>query len=60
MLDWVDALASYEKHEDYADFAALYEWEGKVESAEYLKQASFFERTNQVTRSSMQQLNKND
>ncbi|MDO5667621.1 MAG: TIGR02221 family CRISPR-associated protein [Alcaligenaceae bacterium] len=50
MLDWVDALSSYEKHGDYADFAELYEREGMSSAAEQLQQAAFFERTNQISR----------
>lgn len=49
MLDWVDALASFEKSGDFSDFAELYKREGLEQSAGLLEQASFYERTNQIT-----------
>lgn len=48
MLDWVDALASFEKHGDYDDFTELYQREGMDDLGNYLHQASFYERINQV------------
>jgi CRISPR-associated Csx2 family protein len=48
MLDWVDALASYDKDGDYAAFADLHIRLGDTDTAEYLKQAAFFENTNQA------------
>jgi CRISPR-associated Csx2 family protein len=49
LLDWVDALASYDKDGDYAAFAGLYERAGgEGATAGLLKQAAFFERTNQI------------
>ncbi|MDO5679478.1 MAG: TIGR02221 family CRISPR-associated protein [Pelistega sp.] len=48
MLDWVDALASFEKSGDFSDFTSLYEREGLNQLAGLLEQASFYERTNQI------------
>jgi CRISPR-associated Csx2 family protein len=48
MLDWVDALASYDKDGDYAVFSDLYVRLGGANIAEYLKQAAFFENINQA------------
>lgn len=48
MLDWVDALSSYDENGDYGAFAPLYERAGQNEAAEFLAQAAFFERTNQT------------
>jgi CRISPR-associated Csx2 family protein len=48
MLDWVDALASYDKNGDYAAFADLYVHTNKSNIAEYLRQAAFFEHSNQT------------
>lgn len=48
MLDWVDALASFERHGDYDDFTELYQREEMDDLANYLHQASFYERINQV------------
>ncbi len=48
MLDWVDALASYDFNGDYGVFASLYERSGQSDAAGYLAQAAFCERTNQT------------
>lgn len=46
MLDWVDALASYDKDGDYGVFAPLLERDGLASGdAALLRQAAFFERT---------------
>lgn len=46
LLDWVDALASYDKDGDYGVFAGLLQAEGMPASAaNLLRQAAFFERT---------------
>lgn len=46
MLDWVDALATYEKDGDYGPFAALLEADGMEPGrAALLEKAAFFERT---------------
>lgn len=47
MLDWVEALASYDKDGDYGVFAPLLERDGMEASrANLLDRAAFFERTN--------------
>lgn len=48
MLDWIDALSSYDKDGDYGSFAPLYEAAGETAAAELLRRAAFFERINQV------------
>ncbi|WP_374690952.1 TIGR02221 family CRISPR-associated protein [Accumulibacter sp.] len=46
MLDWVDALATYDKDGDYGVFAPLLEDDGMAAgTAERLAQAAYFERT---------------
>jgi CRISPR-associated Csx2 family protein len=46
MLDWVDALATYEKDGDYGPFAALLKADGMEPGrAALLEKAAFFERT---------------
>lgn len=46
MLDWVDALATYDKDGDYGVFAPLLTADGMAASgAERLAQAAYFERT---------------
>ncbi|WP_204322538.1 hypothetical protein, partial [Streptococcus pneumoniae] len=46
MLDWVDALTTFDKDGDYGVFSELLINEGFDEShADSLKQASFYERT---------------
>lgn len=46
MLDWVDALATYDKDGDYGVFAPLLAADGMDSAqARFLAQASFFERT---------------
>jgi CRISPR-associated Csx2 family protein len=47
MLDWVDALVSFDKSGDYGVFAPLFVQAGNKEAAESLKAAAFYERTNQ-------------
>lgn len=47
MLDWVDALATYDKDGDYGVFAPLLQQDGLGEAdAAQLKRAAFYERTN--------------
>ena len=46
MLDWVDALASYETDGDFRPFADLLD--ANTEAAAKLREASFFERTNNI------------
>jgi CRISPR-associated Csx2 family protein len=48
MLDWVDALASYDKNGDYTAFADLYTRANKPDIAGHLRQAAFFEQSNQT------------
>ncbi|MDR2689717.1 MAG: TIGR02221 family CRISPR-associated protein [Azoarcus sp.] len=49
LLDWVDALASYDKDGDYGVFSALLINDGMPEDrAKALQQASFLERVNHV------------
>lgn len=46
MLDWVDALATYDKDGDYGVFALLLDQDGmKPKQSELLKLAAFYERT---------------
>lgn len=46
MLDWVEALATYEKDGDYSVFAALLKADGlPAAKAELLEKAAFYERT---------------
>jgi hypothetical protein len=46
MLDWVDALATYDKDGDYGVFAPLLEADGMDQGrADQLARAAFFERT---------------
>lgn len=46
MLDWVDALSTFDKDGDYSSFAPLLVKEGFSENdADQLKQAAYFERT---------------
>lgn len=46
MLDWIDALTTFDKDGDYGEFAPLLIKEGLAENdAKQLKQAAFFERT---------------
>lgn len=46
MLDWVDALATYEKDGDYGPFGALLQADGmEAGRAVLLEKAAFFERT---------------
>lgn len=46
MLDWVDALSSYDKDGDYSVFADLLQKDGLAPNmADQLRQAAFFERT---------------
>jgi CRISPR-associated Csx2 family protein len=47
MLDWMDALVSFDKNGDYGIFAPLFAQAGNEEAAESLKTAAFYERTNQ-------------
>ena len=50
MLDWVDALSSYDKDGDYGVFASLLQHDGlRADQARSLKQAAFFERTSNAT-----------
>lgn len=52
MLDWVEALASYEKDGDYGPFAALLGEDGMdPQRADLLTQAAFFERTSNPVKS---------
>lgn len=44
MLDWIEALANYDKDGDYGVFAPLLEQDG-MERADELKQAAFYERS---------------
>lgn len=47
MLDWVDALSTFDKDGDYFQFASLLTKQGLAEStAEQLTQAAFFEHIN--------------
>ena len=46
MLDWVDALASYENNGDFRQFADLLP--ASPEAATSLREASFYERTNNI------------
>jgi CRISPR-associated Csx2 family protein len=48
MLDWVDALAIYDRNGDFSVFAQLFEGAGAQDAAEQLRKAAFFERTNQI------------
>ena len=48
MLDWVDALASYDKDGDYAVFAELYARANDPDVASNLRKAAFFEQCNQA------------
>ena len=49
MLDWVDALAAYDKDGDYGAFAPLLTAEGMADgTADLLARAAFMERTNNV------------
>lgn len=48
MLDWVDALASFDNSGDYGTFAPLLEHAGEPDAADRLRRAAFFERTNQI------------
>jgi CRISPR-associated Csx2 family protein len=48
MLDWVDALASFDKNGDYRVFAKLYKNAGEDDIGTHLEHASFFERINQT------------
>jgi CRISPR-associated Csx2 family protein len=51
MLDWVEALATYEKDGDYGVFGKLLEQDGMAkEKTSELRQASFFERSNNPVR----------
>lgn len=53
MLDWVDALASFEKDGDYGAFSTLLEKDGlPSERASLLRRASFFERSGNPVRAS--------
>lgn len=57
MLDWVDALSTFDKDGDYSPFAPLLTKEGLSENdAEQLRQAAYFERTTNSSRAS-QKLN---
>jgi CRISPR-associated Csx2 family protein len=47
MLDWVDALASYDKTGDYGIFAPMYQHAGAKTAADSLSMAAFNERINQ-------------
>jgi len=47
MLEWVDALASYDKNGDYGVFAPLYRKADNEPAADLLQKASFYERVNQ-------------
>lgn len=50
MLDWVDALTTFDKDGDYGQFADLLVQENfDKNKAELIKQASFFERTSNST-----------
>lgn len=52
LLDWVDALGTYDKDGDYSVFAGLLLKDGlSTNMAEQLKQAAFFERTTNVSKS---------
>lgn len=52
MLDWVEALASYEKDGDYGPFAALLGQDGMdPQRASLLSKAAFFERTSNPVKS---------
>ncbi|GHT99989.1 hypothetical protein FACS1894154_08220 [Betaproteobacteria bacterium] len=48
MLDWVDALASYDQDGDYGIFAPLYQRSGASQAAELLSKSAFYERVNQT------------
>jgi CRISPR-associated Csx2 family protein len=49
LLDWVDALASYDKDGDYGVFASLLSADGMPEDrAKALRNAAFFERVNHI------------
>lgn len=48
MLEWTDALTSYDKDGDYQPFAELYQLEGQDEAATALSKAAFYEKTNQI------------
>ncbi|BDI03602.1 TIGR02221 family CRISPR-associated protein [Sphaerotilus microaerophilus] len=51
MLDWVDALATYDKDGDYGVFAPLLHADGMDRArADQLAQAAFFERTSNAKR----------
>lgn len=51
LLDWVDALSSYDKDGDYSVFADLLETGGLLPNmADQLRQAAFFERTTNVSK----------
>lgn len=47
-LDWIDALATFDKDGDYAAFSSLFDAAGNPAAASAMRQAAFFERTNQV------------
>lgn len=47
MLDWVDALASYDRNGDYGVFAPLFRRADNELTADLLQKASFYERVNQ-------------
>jgi CRISPR-associated Csx2 family protein len=47
MLDWMDALVSFDKNGDFGVFAPLFAEAGDKNAENSLKIASFFERTNQ-------------
>jgi CRISPR-associated Csx2 family protein len=54
MLDWVDAMSSYDKDGDYGVFAPLLQQDGlPPERVRLLEQAAFFERTNNATGAAM-------
>lgn len=48
MLDWVDALSAYNHSGNYQVFADLFREEGADKAAECLKDAAFYENTNQI------------
>jgi CRISPR-associated Csx2 family protein len=48
MLDWLDALVSFDRNGDYGVFAPLFAQAGDQEAADSLKTAAFYERTNQL------------
>ena len=50
MLDWVDALATYQQNGDFSPVAQLFAAENEAEAAQNLKNAAFYENTNQIAK----------